>query len=157
MFGMSLIEILLIAVIAIIFLGPEKLPSAMVDIAKFFKSFKNTIGSAKESLEQEIKLQELKDDALSYKKKIEKAATDIKKDTSAFEELEEIKSTTKDITRTLNDIEHEVEDDLQQAKDETNADDMDADEIDEVEVEETTKEPEKIEEEAKTKKDKNDV
>ena len=37
MFGMSLPEIIVIAVIAVLFLGPDKLPSAMVEIAKFFK------------------------------------------------------------------------------------------------------------------------
>jgi len=35
MFGMGFTEILFIAVIAIIFLGPDKLPEAMVQIANF--------------------------------------------------------------------------------------------------------------------------
>ena len=35
MFGMGFTEILIIMVIAILFLGPDKLPGAMVDIAKF--------------------------------------------------------------------------------------------------------------------------
>jgi len=43
MFGMGFSEILFIAVIAIIFLGPEKLPGAMVEIAKFIKNAKNAI------------------------------------------------------------------------------------------------------------------
>ncbi|OQX73864.1 MAG: Sec-independent protein translocase TatB, partial [Campylobacteraceae bacterium 4484_4] len=43
MFGMSFGEILIIAIIAILFLGPDKLPEAMVKIAKFFKSFKKSI------------------------------------------------------------------------------------------------------------------
>ena len=50
MFGMGFTEIMIIAVIAILFLGPEKLPSAMVDIAKFFRSAKRTINSVKDSL-----------------------------------------------------------------------------------------------------------
>ena len=37
MFGMSFSEILVIAVIAVLVLGPDKLPSAMVQIAKFLK------------------------------------------------------------------------------------------------------------------------
>ncbi|MCD8476704.1 MAG: twin-arginine translocase TatA/TatE family subunit [Sulfurospirillum sp.] len=40
MFGLGFSEILVIAIIAILFLGPEKLPDAMVKGAKFFKSFK---------------------------------------------------------------------------------------------------------------------
>ena len=39
MFGMDMGELLVIAIVAIIFLGPDKLPDAMVIVAKFFKSF----------------------------------------------------------------------------------------------------------------------
>ena len=42
MFGMGITEILLIAIVAIIALGPEKLPDAMVQIAKFINKFKNS-------------------------------------------------------------------------------------------------------------------
>ncbi len=35
MFGMGFMEIILIAIVAIIALGPEKLPGTMVQIAKF--------------------------------------------------------------------------------------------------------------------------
>ncbi|NKQ40314.1 MAG: Sec-independent protein translocase subunit TatB [Sulfurovum sp.] len=68
MFGMGFTEILFIAVIAIIFLGPDKLPEAMVQIAKFFNSFKKTVSEAKSSFENEIHMNELKEEALSYKK-----------------------------------------------------------------------------------------
>ena len=70
MFGMGFVEILIIAVIAILFLGPDKLPGAMVDIAKFFRQMKSTIGSVKDSLEQEINVSEIKEEALAYKKEL---------------------------------------------------------------------------------------
>ncbi len=108
MFGMGFGELLLVAVIAILFLGPEKLPEAMVQIAKFFKSFKSSINEAKSSLEQEMKIQELKDEAMEYKKKLDSAATSAKKQLS-FEELEEIKSSTKDISETVKDIKNDIE------------------------------------------------
>jgi len=41
MFGMGITELLVVAVIAIIFLGPEKLPTALVETAKFFKKLKS--------------------------------------------------------------------------------------------------------------------
>ena len=63
MFGMSFGEILIIAVIAILFIGPDKLPEAMVKIAKFFRSFKKTINETKETIEQEMHLAELKEEA----------------------------------------------------------------------------------------------
>ena len=80
MFGMGFTEILIIAVIAILFLGPDKLPGAMVDIAKFFRSAKNTIGSVKDTLEEELHVSDIKKEALAYKDELNKAksALDIK-------------------------------------------------------------------------------
>jgi len=103
MFGMGFGEILLVAVIAILFLGPDKLPEAMVQIAKFFKSFKSTINEAKSSIEQEVRLEDLKEEALEYKKKLEDATSSVKKQLS-FDELEEIKSSTKDISESIKEL-----------------------------------------------------
>ncbi len=103
MFGMSFAEIMIIAVIAVLFLGPDKLPSTMVQIAKFFKSFKSSVNDAKSSFEQEIKIQELKEETLEYKKKLDSAATNIRK-TVTFDELEDIKQSTIGVTDTFKDI-----------------------------------------------------
>ena len=79
MFGMGFTEILFIAVIAILFLGPDKLPSAMVEVAKFFRSAKKTIVSVKDSLEEEMNVKEIKEEALAYKKELLNAGDEIKK------------------------------------------------------------------------------
>ncbi|TKI68992.1 Sec-independent protein translocase subunit TatB [Sulfurimonas crateris] len=95
MFGMGFTEILIIAVIAILFLGPDKLPSTMVEIAKFFRNAKNTIGSMKESFEDELNVKSMKDEALAYKKELQNAssqvkdATDIKKMAAKLTTLED--------------------------------------------------------------------
>ncbi|MBN1838700.1 MAG: Sec-independent protein translocase subunit TatB [Campylobacterales bacterium] len=107
MFGLGFSEILVIAIIAILFLGPEKLPDAMVKGAKFFKSFKNSINDVKSSFEQEMKIQELKEEALTYKKKLDEAATSAKK-VITFDELEEIKKTTQGVTDSLKELENSV-------------------------------------------------
>lgn len=73
MFGMGFMEILLIAIIAIIALGPEKLPSAMVDIAKFLKKFKAGVEDAKSTLDNELNISEMKEEAAKYKAQIEDA------------------------------------------------------------------------------------
>ena len=78
MFGMGFTEILFIAVIAVLFLGPDKLPEAMVQIAKFFKSVKSTVNEAKSSFEEEIHIKELREEALGYRQKIEEASHDIR-------------------------------------------------------------------------------
>jgi len=77
MFGIGFTEILLIAVIAILFLGPDKLPEAMVQIAKFFKSVKKTVNDAKSSLEEEMRIADLKEEALSYKQKLDSATHEL--------------------------------------------------------------------------------
>ena len=81
MFGMGFTEILIIAVIAVLFLGPDKLPSAMVDVAKFFRNVKRTLGTVKESLEEEMNVADIKEEALAYKKELLSAGDDLKKAT----------------------------------------------------------------------------
>jgi sec-independent protein translocase protein TatB len=108
MFGMSFMEILIIAVIAVLFLGPDKLPSAMVQVAKFFKSFKTSINDAKSSFEQEIKLQELREDSLKYKKQLEDGAKAVRKKLT-FEELEEIKEAKAGVNKALDDLKKDMD------------------------------------------------
>jgi sec-independent protein translocase protein TatB len=77
MFGLGFTEILLIAVVAVLFLGPEKLPDAMVQVAKFMKSVKKAISDAKSSLDEEMKIADLKEEALSYKKQLDDATNEL--------------------------------------------------------------------------------
>ena len=82
MFGLGFTEIFIIAVIAILFLGPDKLPTAMVEVAKFFRSVKKTMGSVKDSLEQEMNVADIKEEALAYKKELLKANESLSKATN---------------------------------------------------------------------------
>lgn len=107
MFGMGFSEIMIVAVIAVLFLGPEKLPSTMVQIAKFFKSFKSSVNDAKSSFEQEIRLHELKEETLAYKKKLDEAGDSIRK-TVTFDELEIIKKETTSVTDTFKDVQNSI-------------------------------------------------
>ena len=111
MFGMGISEIIIIAVIAVIVLGPDKLPSAMVNIAKFFKVFKQTINGAKSTFEQEIKIAELKEDAKKYKDRLSTRKDGVRKKLT-LEELDELKSSVNSISQTtqksLADIQNEI-------------------------------------------------
>jgi len=78
MFGMGFTEILLIAIVAILFLGPDKLPDAMVKVAKFIKSTKKALTDAKNSIDDELKIAELKEEALGYKAKLDEATNELK-------------------------------------------------------------------------------
>ncbi len=77
MFGMGFFEILLVAVIAIIALGPDKLPKAMVEIAKFLKKFKSGIEDAKSTLDNELNISEMKEEANKFKAQIESAKSSV--------------------------------------------------------------------------------
>ena len=71
MFGMGFMEILLIAIVAIIALGPDKLPDAMVQIAKFIRKFKTGLEDAKSTLDNELNVSEMKAEANKFKSQIE--------------------------------------------------------------------------------------
>jgi len=70
MFGMGFMEIFLVLIVAIIALGPEKLPGAVVDIAKFFKKFKGSIDDAKSTLDNELNISEMKREANEFKSSV---------------------------------------------------------------------------------------
>lgn len=81
MFGMGITEILLIAIVAIIALGPEKLPDAMVKIARLFNSVKKGLNDAKTTLDNELNIKELKDEANKFKAQIEDTKASLSVDT----------------------------------------------------------------------------
>jgi len=102
MFGMGFTELLMIAIVAIVFLGPEKLPKFLVDVAKFFKSVKRAINEAKTSLDEEIKISELKEEALEYKKKLGTVGKEVEEIVhigDLEDELEEVKEIQKAVNK----------------------------------------------------------
>ncbi|WP_228026744.1 MULTISPECIES: Sec-independent protein translocase protein TatB [unclassified Campylobacter] len=99
---MSFSEVLIIAVIAVLVLGPEKLPDTMIQIAKFFKMLKKGVNDAKSTFDQEMKIAELKEDAKKYRENLEKTTENVRKKLT-FEELDALKSGVNDITGGLND------------------------------------------------------
>lgn len=80
MFGMGFMEIFLIAIVAIIALGPDKLPTAMVDIAKFVKKIKSGVEDAKTTLDTELNIKDMKDEANKFKAQIEDVKSTVKID-----------------------------------------------------------------------------
>lgn len=100
MFGMSLPEIVVILVIAVLVLGPDKLPEALVKFAKFFKYFKTQVNNAKSNFEQEVRIAELKADANKLKSSITETGSQLRKKLT-FEELDELKKSTSDFTAEL--------------------------------------------------------
>ena len=77
MFGMGFTEILLIAMVAIIALGPEKLPTRIVQIEKFINKIKTGLADAKSTLDNELNISELKAEATKFKTQIEETKTSL--------------------------------------------------------------------------------
>ena len=100
MFGMSLPEIIVILVIAVLVLGPDKLPEALVKFAKFFKYFKAQVSSAKSNFEQEVRIAELKADAAKLKSSVTDISSNVRKKLT-FEELDELKKSASDFSAEL--------------------------------------------------------
>ncbi|WQU13524.1 Sec-independent protein translocase protein TatB [Helicobacter pylori] len=102
MFGMGFFEILVVLVVAIIFLGPEKFPQAVVDIVKFFRSVKKTLNDAKDTLDKEINIEEIKKETLEYQKLFENKVESLKG--VKIEELEDAKVTAENEIKSIQDL-----------------------------------------------------
>ncbi|WP_457596226.1 Sec-independent protein translocase protein TatB [Hydrogenimonas sp.] len=110
MFGMGLGELFFIAVIAVLFLGPDKLPDAMIQIAKFFRSVKRTVNDAKTSLEEELRVSELKEEAFRYKQQLDQATRQLEEvATAPLTTLDDLTDTVEEVKKSEEKLEEEVE------------------------------------------------
>ena len=69
--GIGLTELLLVTVISLIVLGPERLPSALTYVKKYLSKFNRTVREVKEELEMNSKLLSYISTFVRQKKKIE--------------------------------------------------------------------------------------
>ncbi|EAK0128296.1 Sec-independent protein translocase subunit TatB [Campylobacter coli] len=95
---MSFGEIIVILIVAILVLGPDKLPEAIVQIAKILKALKRNIDDAKSSIEKEIRINDLKEEAKKYKDEFSSANENIRKKLS-FEDFDDLKRDILDKTK----------------------------------------------------------
>ncbi len=61
MFDIGFWELVLISVVALVVLGPERLPHAIRSVARFVSAAKNMANNVKDELAHELKVQELQD------------------------------------------------------------------------------------------------
>lgn len=108
---MSMGEIIIILIVAVLVLGPEKLPSTAVQIAKILKALKRQVDDAKESIEKEIRVSEIKKEADKYKNEFSEYNQNIRKKLS-FEEFDELKKEIVADTNAIKDDINTIEKDL---------------------------------------------
>lgn len=117
---MSMGEIIIILIVAVLVLGPEKLPSTAVQIAKILKALKRQVDDAKESIEKEIRVSEIKKEADKYKNEFSEYNQNIRKKLS-FEEFDELKKEIVADTNAIKDDINTIEKDLASLGNEQNA------------------------------------
>lgn len=113
-------EIIIILIVAVLVLGPEKLPSTAVQIAKILKALKRQVDDAKESIEKEIRVSEIKKEADKYKNEFSEYNQNIRKKLS-FEEFDELKKEIVADTNAIKDDINAIEKDLASLGNEQNA------------------------------------
>ena len=117
---MSMGEIIIILIVAVLVLGPDKLPSTAVQIAKILKALKRQVDDAKESIEKEIRVSEIKKEADKYKNEFSEYNQNIRKKLS-FEEFDELKKEIVADTNAIKDDINAIEKDLASLGNEQNA------------------------------------
>jgi sec-independent protein translocase protein TatB len=72
MFDIGMLELIVLAVISILVLGPDKLPEAMKQLAKFIKKIKKMWNDATKDIRQELEMEEMKEEMKKYKEELNK-------------------------------------------------------------------------------------
>ena len=103
MFDLGFSEILLIAVIAIVILGPDKLPEALAQTFKFFKRVKNVVFDIKDSIDKELQIEELREEANRYKEELMSASKKLE-ELANREVAEPINSEIRNIEKTKQEV-----------------------------------------------------
>lgn len=107
MLDLGFFEILLIGIVAIVVLGPEKLPETMANIFRFFKKVKNFLSEAKSSIDKELQIDELREEANQYKRELMSASQKLEE--MANREIKNpIDSEIRDVKKIENETKSEV-------------------------------------------------
>ena len=98
MFDMGFLEFLLIGIIALIVLGPERLPKAAGTVGLWIGKAKQGFDSIKTEIDRELKVKELQQQIADQKAKLEKE----------FDVTSDVESIKDDVNQTVNSIHSDV-------------------------------------------------
>lgn len=94
MFDVGFWELILISILGLVVLGPERLPVAIRSVVKFINSAKSMANNVKDELNHELKVQEMHDNL----KKAEKMGME-ELDPELRRSVEELKAAAQSVTR----------------------------------------------------------
>jgi sec-independent protein translocase protein TatB len=103
MFGIGMPELILILAIALIVIGPKKLPDLAKSLGRAMREFKRATSEFKESIEIDDEIKELKD----AKRSFDDLSDEVKESLNATKGLEDVVDHKKE----TNNIETEIKDD----------------------------------------------
>ena len=87
MFDVGFWELLVIGVLALLVLGPERLPGALRSTIKTVRTVKNTMNGFKDEVERQLRLQELHDNLKQAEEKsLEDLSPDLKRSVDELNE-----------------------------------------------------------------------
>ncbi|WP_112480128.1 Sec-independent protein translocase protein TatB [Vibrio variabilis] len=94
MFDIGFWELVLISVVGLVVLGPERLPTAIRSVSRFISSAKAMANNVKDELSHELKVQELQENLRKAEKMgMEDLSPELKSS------VEELKQAAKEVTR----------------------------------------------------------
>lgn len=94
MFDIGFWELILISVVGLVVLGPERLPTAIRSISRFINGAKAMANGVKDELSHELKIQELQQNLKKAEQmSMEELSPDLKSS------VEELKKAAQDVTR----------------------------------------------------------
>lgn len=94
MFDIGFWELVVIAVVGLLVLGPERLPVAIRTVSRLFKTVRDTANAVKTELSQELKMEELHRDLKKAEQlNMEKLSPELK------ESVEQLKDAAASVTR----------------------------------------------------------
>ncbi len=85
MFGIGIPELILILAVALIVIGPDKLPEVAKTLGKAFFELKKVVDGVKTSIDEEVKSEEKKPDERPHKQTLQEKEEELMKD---YEEAE---------------------------------------------------------------------
>lgn len=78
MFDIGFAELLIIAVVALVVLGPEKLPVAARTLGLWLGRIRRTVGSIQSEISEELRIEEMKRTAAVSKEKLDRELDDMR-------------------------------------------------------------------------------
>ena len=74
MFDIGFSELLIVAIVALIVLGPERLPKAVKTAGMWLGRIKRTMGNVQKAISEELRIEEMRSNAKAQQEKLEREA-----------------------------------------------------------------------------------